>query len=102
MLGLLSGTVRSAPNPMRKTLLCALTSETQADSGLRVTRQLYLVIQGLSRQVNSLDPFGNGWFEASIAPRLAIISPDRVHTRTVFHSRGEESKVGIYVTREVI
>lgn len=77
MLGLLSGTVRSAPNPTRKTLLCTLPSETQADSGLRVTRQPYLVIQGLSRQVSSLDPFGNGWFEALIAPRLADISPDR-------------------------
>lgn len=81
MLGLLSGTVRSAPNPTRKTLLCALPSETWADSGLRVTGQQYLVTQGLSRHVSSLDPFGISWFEASIAPHLAVISTDRVHTR---------------------
>lgn len=67
-----------------------------------MTRQPYLVIQGLSRQVSSLDPFGNGWFEASMAPHLAVISPDRVRTRAVFHSRGEKSKVSIYVTWEVI
>lgn len=69
-------TVRSAPGPKRKTLLCALPSETQAGLGLRVTKQqqqqLQQVVQGLSRHMRNLGPCGDSWSEALIVPHLAI------------------------------